>query len=42
MNQINDGVSPTEITQQLRGLGLTPDDVVTQAGDFFDSMVRLR
>lgn len=39
MDQINHGASPTEITQQLRGLGLTPRDVATQVGDFFDTLV---
>jgi len=42
MDQVNTGVSPAEITQQLRGLGMTPTDVATRAGDFFDAMLRLR
>jgi hypothetical protein len=42
MDQVNHGVSPAEITQQLRSLGMTPTDVATQAGDFFDTIIRLR
>ncbi len=42
MDQINHGVSPTEITQRLRGLGMTPSDVATQAGDFFEAIMTLR
>jgi len=42
MDQVNHGVSPAEISQRLRILGMTPTDVATQAGDFFDAMMRLR
>lgn len=42
MDQIQSGVSPMEITQNLRALGMTPEDVFTQSGEFFDSMLRLR
>lgn len=42
MDQINEGVSPMEIAQQLRSIDMTPDDVFTQSGEFFDSMLRLR
>lgn len=41
MDQIHYGASPVKITQQLRGLGMTPADAATQAGDFFDAIVRL-
>lgn len=42
MDSINHGASPAEITQRLRGLGMTPSDVATQAGEFFEAMMKLR
>ncbi len=40
VNQINDGVSPADITRQLRDMGLAPGDVANQVGEQFDMIVR--
>ncbi|NLJ30396.1 MAG: hypothetical protein GX424_02130 [Clostridiales bacterium] len=42
MDQINEGVSPMEITQQLRGLSMTPEDTAVQAGEFFTAVMKLK
>ena len=41
VNQINEGVSPAEITRQLNNMGFQPGDVATQVGELFDNVVRL-